>query len=128
MRFLRPEQRTAGIAANGPKLDADTSPVAMIEPHAIIRVRFKTPSEGGRQTDVSIAGDTLYACVMMMSGEAFDCRILVRDQTLELGESYDLPVAFLAGDQVTAKLSPGVAINELARLRESGSGLARRVR
>ena len=47
---------------------------------------------------------------MMMSGEAFDCRILVRDQTLELGESYDLPVAFLAGDQVTAKLSPGVAI------------------
>ena len=96
-----------------------------MQPDAIIKVLFKTAAEGGRQGNVVIA-DKPYACVMFVDGEAFDCRFLVTDQTLQLGETYELPVKFLNPDLVLSKLSPGkpvrlwegkdIATGEIVRL------------
>lgn len=77
-----------------------------MKPDALIKVRFKTTAEGGRQGPIVI-GEKPYGCPLFVEGEAFDCRLLVNGQTLQLGESYELPVKFLNPDLVVSKLSPG---------------------
>jgi hypothetical protein len=72
---------------------------------AIIEVRFKTPDEGGRQGDVT--GGEFYGCPLFVEGEAFDCRVLLSGRTLQLGETYELPITFLNPALVLPKLSPG---------------------
>lgn len=70
---------------------------------ATIRVRFLTPDEGGRQTDVT--GD-VYACPMFIDGDAFDCRIHLNGNTLTLGSTYDVPVKFLNRELALPRLAP----------------------
>lgn len=77
-------------------------------PDAIIEVRFKTPDEGGRQGDVT--GGEFYGCPLFVEGEAFDCRLLLSGRTLQLGETYELPVKFLNPGLVLPKLSPGKSV------------------
>jgi len=77
-----------------------------MKPDAIIKVRFKTTAEGGRQGPL-IIGETPYGCPLFVEGEAFDCRLLVRAQTLELGNAYELPIKFLNPRAALSKLSPG---------------------
>ena len=76
----------------------------MKEPEAIIEVRFKTTVEGGRR-DAIFGKD--YRCPLFIDGEAFECRIPLDGKTLQLGETYKLPVQFLFPDLVLPALSPG---------------------
>lgn len=80
-----------------------------MKPDAIIKVRFKTTAEGGRQGAIVIPElpEHHYGCPLFIEGEAFDCRLLVVGRTLQLGESYELPIKFLNPDRVVSKLSPG---------------------
>jgi hypothetical protein len=43
---------------------------------AIVRVRFKTTAEGGRQSPIRI-GEPPYGCPLVVDGKTFDCRLLV---------------------------------------------------
>lgn len=73
-----------------------------------IEVRFRTTEEGGRSGPVVGAQ---FSCPMLISGEAFDCRLLTEGQPLHLGEIYDLPVKFLNADVALPKLSEGMGIS-----------------
>lgn len=75
-------------------------------PDAFFEVRFKTPEEGGRKT--SIVG-SFYACPLFIEGEkeGFDCRLLLGGKTLELGQSYCVPVKFMNRNLVFSKLKVG---------------------
>lgn len=75
-----------------------------MKPDAIIEVRFKTTAEGGREG--AVVGE-LYGCPLFVDGEAFDCRLSLDGKTLQLGETYELPVKFLNPHLVLPKLSPG---------------------
>lgn len=75
-----------------------------MEPDIYIKVKFRTTSEGGRKTPVS--GD-FYACPMIIDDKAYDCRLLIKDMTLELGQRYEVPVKFLNKDLIVPNLSVG---------------------
>ena len=75
-----------------------------MKPDAIIRVRFKTTAENGRNSAVEGA---FYACPLFVDGEAFDCRLLLSGKRLELGEYYEVPVKFLYRDLAIPKLVAG---------------------
>ena len=77
-----------------------------MKPDAIIKVRLKTTGEGGRQGPIVI-GEAPYGCTLFVGGEAFDCRFLMRAQTLELGNAYELPIKFLNPQLALPTLSPG---------------------
>lgn len=81
-----------------------------MKPDAVIKVRFKTAAEGGRHRSIVIAEKGHYGCPLFVDGQAFDCRFLVEAQTLSLGETYELPVKFLAPDLALSKLSPGKTV------------------
>ncbi len=78
-----------------------------MKPDAIINVRFKTPGEGGRKT--ALVGN-FYSCPLFIDGEGFDCRVLLGNQKIELGEWYRLQVQFLNRNFVVPKLAPGKLI------------------
>jgi hypothetical protein len=80
-----------------------------MKPDAIIKVRFKTTAEGGRQGPI-IVDETPYGCPLFVEGEAFDCRLLVSGQTLRLGAAYELPVKFLSPHLALSKLFPGKTV------------------
>lgn len=75
-----------------------------------VKVRFRTSSEGGRKTPLKsrtpLAGD-FYACPLLVDGEAYDYRLLIGDQELELGEYYELPTVFLNKTVALHNLSIG---------------------
>lgn len=76
-----------------------------MRPDATIEVRFKTTAEGGRQSD--LIGAEFYACPFFVEGEAFDCRLLLDGRSIQLGQTYELPVKFLNAGLVLPKLLPG---------------------
>lgn len=80
-----------------------------MKPDAIIKVRFKTTAEGGREGNIVIK-EIPYGCPLLVESEAFDCRLLVDGRTLQLGEAYELPVKFLNPDLALPKLSPGKTV------------------
>lgn len=77
-----------------------------MKPDAIVEVRFKTTAEGGRQNAIVIT-EIPYNCPLFVGAEAFDCRLLLKSQTLELGATYELPVKFLRPELALPKLSVG---------------------
>jgi len=83
-----------------------------MKPDVIIKVRFKTTAEGGRQGAIVIPNcmEHQYGCPFFVEGEAFDCRLLIAGETLKLGETYELPVKFLRPDLVLPKLSVGTSV------------------
>lgn len=76
--------------------------------NATIEVRFKTPEESGRRSNIN--GD-MYACPMLIDNEYFDCRISLCGRQIELGCTYDLEVRFLSADLAGTHLVPGRAIS-----------------
>jgi hypothetical protein len=80
-----------------------------MKPDAFIKIRFRTTSEGGRQGPIVI-GEQFFGCPIYIDDEAFDCRILVKSQTLYLGESYEVPIKFLNPLLSLPKLYPGKAL------------------
>ena len=75
-----------------------------MEPDIYIKVRFRTTSEDGRKTSVS--GD-FYACPLIIDDKAYDCRLLIKGMTLELGCYYEVPVKFLNKDLIVPNLVIG---------------------
>jgi len=75
-----------------------------MKPDVCITVRFKTPEEGGRKSPVLGA---LYGCPMMIDGEGFDCRLMIKDAELLAGIWYDVPVKFLNRKLAIPRLSVG---------------------
>ena len=75
-----------------------------MSPDAYIEVRFRTTEEGGRKTPVT---GEFYACPLFIDGEPYDCRLLIKNKTLELGHTYEVPVKFLNRDLVVPKLFIG---------------------
>lgn len=73
-------------------------------PDAYIEVRFRTAEEGGRKTPVT---GEFYACPLFIDGEAYDCRLLIKNMNLELGRSYEVPIKFLSRDLAVPKLFIG---------------------
>jgi hypothetical protein len=81
-----------------------------MQPDALIRVRFKTTAEGGREHGVGGCAVPFYAAPLLVDEQAFDCRLLLEDRVLELGETYEVPVKFMSPDLALASLVPGKAI------------------
>jgi hypothetical protein len=79
-------------------------------PDVYIELRFKTPDEGGRKTPISGRSD-FYACPLFVDGEGFDCRLLTKGTTLELGRWYEVPVKFMNRDLAISKLNVGKAVS-----------------
>lgn len=75
-----------------------------------IKVRFKTSAEGGRKTPLkrkNPLGPDFYACPMLINGKWYDCRLLIGNSEIELGEYYEIPVKFLDKDLVLPNLFIG---------------------
>ena len=84
-----------------------------MKPDIYIKVRFRTNAEGGRKTSVkrrSPLGPDYYACPLVVDQSAFDCRLLIGDNEIELGKYYEVPVKFLNIDLVLPSLSVGKKI------------------
>ncbi|MEI8329516.1 MAG: hypothetical protein WCG14_05930 [Chlamydiia bacterium] len=75
-----------------------------------IKVRFKTSEEGGRKTPVkrkTPLWPDFYGCPLMVDGKAYDCRLLIGDQEIELGKYYEIPVKFLDKNLALPNLAVG---------------------
>ncbi|MDI9272378.1 hypothetical protein [Stenotrophomonas sp. PFBMAA-4] len=75
---------------------------------AVVSVRFLSSVEGGRQGD--IVGQ-VYACPLFVAGRAFECRLLLQEGRAVLGESYELPVAFLCPEEALATVNVGADVS-----------------
>lgn len=79
-------------------------------------MRFKTSDEGGRKTSVkrkTPLGPDFYGCPMEIDGKAYDCRLLIGDNEIELGKYYEIPVKFLDKDLALPNLAVGKSITLL---------------
>jgi len=74
---------------------------------AVVSVRFLSSAEGGRQGDIM---GQVYACPLFVAGRALDCRLLLREGRAVLGESYELPVAFLSPEEALATVNVGADV------------------
>jgi hypothetical protein len=52
----------------------------------------------------------VYGCPLFVNGEGFDCRLYLGGQTLQLGETYEVPIKFMNPDLILPKLAPGKPI------------------
>ena len=80
-----------------------------MKPDAFIRMRFRTTVEGGRENNIIIL-DIPYGCPLLVDNEAFDCRILIKNKTLFLGETYELPIKLLSPELAFPRLFPGKTV------------------
>ena len=72
----------------------------------IVEVRFRTADEGGRKGAVT---GGVYGCPMFIDGEGFECRLILEEKTLLLGETYKIAVKFMNSGVVLSKLKIGQA-------------------
>ena len=81
----------------------------MINSDALIKVRFLTPQEGGRNND--IVGNK-YGCPLMINNnEGFDCRfVLNHEEKFILGKTYNIYIRFLNSHHATELLREGMDI------------------
>ncbi len=81
----------------------------MIEPDALINVRFLTSSEGGREHPIQ--GDK-YGCPLIVKNNGFDCRfILGENMCFELGKTYQIPIKFLDSEYALSHIQEGETIS-----------------
>jgi hypothetical protein len=81
-----------------------------MKPDIYIKVRFRTSEEGGRKTSVkrkTPLGPDFYGCPLMIDGKAYDCRLFIGDNEIELGKYYEIPVKFLDKDLALPNISIG---------------------
>ena len=87
-----------------------------MNPDIYIKVRFKTSEEGGRQTSLKCKtelGPDFYGCPLVVDNKAYDCRLLIGEQEIELGKYYEIPVKFLDKDLALPNLAVGKSITLL---------------
>jgi len=78
-------------------------------PDAWICVRFLSPTEGGRKTDISVRA---YGCPLLIDGQGFDCRFMATTEAIyHLGHEYKIPIKFLSPELALPLLSIGKKIN-----------------
>mgnify|MGYP006890189297 CR=1 FL=1 len=94
-----------------------------MKPDAIIKVRFLTTVEGGRNT--AIEGQ-FYACPLFIDNKGFDCRLMLEGQRFELGVDYEVPVKFLYRELILPKLKIGKEV-ELWEGRKVANGLVLKI-
>ena len=87
----------------------------VIQPDALIRVRFLTPEEGGRKTPVIVTWtqgqQTGYGCPMRINGSLHDFRTLISKNTTYVpGKTYGLNIKFLCSETVLPKLHIGLEV------------------
>lgn len=73
---------------------------------ARVHLRFYTTAEGGRQNAVNSPVE-LYRPAARIEGKYFDFRVMT-DGRLELGDAYDVDIAFLDIDNVRPQLGVGI--------------------
>ena len=78
-----------------------------MQPDILVRVRFKTLSEGGRSANIT---GIYYSCPLIVGESAFECRILLDGRVLELGTVYDVPVKLMNRSEAIPKLPLGQEI------------------
>lgn len=79
-----------------------------MKPHATVKVRFLTESEGGRKRPISANS---FGCPMLVDDRGFDCRfVLNKAQTFELGSTYLIDVQFLSPSEAMNALMVGKQI------------------
>jgi hypothetical protein len=78
-----------------------------MNPDILIHVKFKTTEEGGRKSPLQKG---IYSCPMIIDQEAFDCRILIKDDLVKLGQFYEFQVKFLNYSLVEKNISIGKKI------------------
>lgn len=66
-----------------------------MKPDILIRIRFKTEEEGGRKL---LLKEGIYSCPMIIDNDSFDCRVLIKNNLVELNNDYKLQVKFLNFD------------------------------
>jgi hypothetical protein len=76
-------------------------------PDIYINVRLKMPEEGGQKSH--IFGE-FYSCPMLIDGEGFDCRLMIKGLELLPGTWLEVPVKFLNRDLAISNLSIGKAV------------------
>jgi hypothetical protein len=90
---------------------SDGNSVTKIEPDALIRVRFLTSAQGGRNFDLVASN---YGCPLFVDGledRGFDCRfVLSQAACIELGNEYEIEIKFLEPDKALAALEKGSRI------------------
>lgn len=75
---------------------------------AVIKVKFLSPSEGGRSTPIDASA---YGCPLLVDGKAFDCRfVLDRKVQFNPGRLHRIEVVFLSPDAAREALHPGQRI------------------
>jgi len=80
-----------------------------MNPDVIIKVRFLTKSEGGRNTPIF---KMPYGCPLIINGRGFDCRFITNQNCIfELGETYEIPIKFLDSSQALMNISEGNEIS-----------------
>ena len=80
-----------------------------MKPDAVIKVRFLTTEEGGRES--AIEGER-YGCPIMVDGHGFDCRFVLTGATrFDLGETYKIEVKFLNSESAMNELEIGTMIS-----------------
>ena len=99
----------AGIEARSYAFHANSKIVGnLMNPDIYAKIRLRTSSEGGRKTALrrkTLIGGDFYSCPIIIDGEAFECRLLVGNEILELGKYYQVPIWFLNRESVLPRLS-----------------------
>jgi hypothetical protein len=72
-----------------------------------LRFSFYTTIEGGRRTPVGGPQVGFYSCPLIYDDHAFDCRILLNGDALQLGETYERPIVFLSRAEALRALPLG---------------------
>ncbi|MES2996029.1 MAG: hypothetical protein V4733_04380 [Verrucomicrobiota bacterium] len=83
-----------------------------MKPDALIRVRFLTSTEGGRESGIFASR---YGCPVFIDGYAehgFDCRFLLdADTCFELGSTHDVKIKFMNPDLALPHMKKGTSIS-----------------
>jgi hypothetical protein len=97
----------------------------MIANHeAVVRIRLLTKKEHGLKEPLESANG--WISVTLFGGTdafGYDCRLLIAELRLELGETYDLPAIFLAPGMALERFPPGTEFRIWRQGRIIGRGL-----
>lgn len=91
-----------------------------LSPDIVADVRFYSTAEGGRQ---QVTPATMFACILVISGENFDCRLLLEGiGPVAPGQTVRVPIKFLSPHLLKHRLTKGTHFH-LRELRTIAEGV-----